>query len=282
MTKTALITGASRGLGAALADRFWSEGYSLILVARDVCRLQRIAAGLRPAEWQTCDILSCDLGQPAEVDRLVSRVVERYRALHVLVNNAAIHGPIGPLSELDLHAWRNAVEVNLMAPVTLCRGFIPLMQTDGGSIVNISGGGATAPRPRFTAYATSKAALVRFSETLAEETKSIRIRVNCIAPGPMKTRLLAEIVHNPQMSGEKEVSMANAAERDIENAFERVGRLALFLASDASRHISGKLISARWDRWEAWSEHAAELASSDVYTLRRIVGRDRDMTWGDQ
>jgi len=123
--------------------------------------------------------------------------------------------------------------------------------------------------------------LVRFSETLAEETKAMRVRVNCIAPGPMKTQLLAEIIRNPRMSGGHEVAMASAVDGESGDAFERVSRLALFLASDESRRITGRLISAKWDRWEVWPEHAAEIGLSDVYTLRRIVGRDRGMSWGD-
>jgi 3-oxoacyl-[acyl-carrier protein] reductase len=281
MKRVAVVTGASRGLGAALAGRLWDIGYSLVLVARGGPQLARVAASLPSAGGQACDFVPCDLSDPSAVESLVAGLVRRHERLDVLVNNAAVHGPIGPAWETDPAAWHSAIQVNLLAPVALCRAAIPLMRDAGGCIVNISGGGATAPRPRFAAYAASKAALVRFSETLAEETRDAGIRVNCVAPGPMQTHLLDEILRNPQASGDAEVAKALGLGPGAEGAIERVCRLVLFLASEAGRGITGKLVSAVWDRWEDWPAHAAELATSDVYTLRRIVGRDRGMSWGD-
>lgn len=282
MTRTAIITGASRGLGAALAARFWANGYSLVLIARGRAGLERTRAGLPAASAQTCEVVPCDLGDADAVDSLVSGLHKRLNRADVLVNNAAIHGPIGPAWDCDLAAWRHVLQVNLLAPVALCRGVVALMRETGGSIVNLSGGGATAARPRFAAYAASKAALVRFSETLAEEAKPMSVRVNSVSPGAMRTSLLEEIVRNPEASGALEVAKVLEADRDVEDSFARVSQLVLFLASDASRHITGKVISAVWDCWEQWPEHAEQLATSDVYTLRRIVGRDRGMTWGDR
>lgn len=282
MRRVAVITGASRGLGAALAGGFWADGYSLLLVARNRAGLERVAAGLPHSADQSCHVVSCDLGDPAAVQDLVSETLQRYRRLDVLVNNAAIHGPIGLVRDTDLALWRHTLQVNFMAPVTLCQGVVRTMDDVGGSIVNISGGGATAPRPRFAAYAASKAALVRFSETLAEEVRDRRIRVNCVAPGPMKTRLLDDILRNPQTSGSAEVAKVLALDETPDRSFDRVCRLVLFLASDTAQGITGKLISAQWDRWEDWPSHREELATTDAYTLRRIAGKDRGMPWGDR
>ena len=114
-------------------------------------------------------------------------------SLETLINNAAIHGPIGSLWKNDWSLWTEVIQVNLLAPVALCHALVPLIKETKGSIINLSGGGATGPRANFSAYATAKAGLVRFSETLAEEVKSYDVRVNCIAPGPIRTDLLRGI-----------------------------------------------------------------------------------------
>lgn len=280
----ALITGASHGLGEVLVSRFWQAGYSLCLVARSRADLERVMLSLPYKRDQVCDRLVCDLANHEAVETLTKHLKADLLELDVLVNNAAIHGPIGPVWENDITAWRHAIEVNLLAPVALCRAVVPLMQKlGGGSIINLSGGGATGPRPNFTAYASAKTALVRFSETLAEETHDMGIRVNCIAPGAMKTGLLGEVLdQGEKVAGAREFSIASKVFADGGASMDRVADLALFLASDASKGVTGKLISAVWDRWEDWPGHIEDLNNSDVYTLRRITGRDRGMPWGDK
>jgi NAD(P)-dependent dehydrogenase (short-subunit alcohol dehydrogenase family) len=282
--KVALITGTSKGLGEFLARRFWDDGYNLCLIARSEVGLQKIISSLPNNTGQRVTHLVCDMNDQALLAELSGKVGKCFSRLDVLINNAAIHGPMGPLWENDFSLWEQTIQVDLLAPVFLCRAFVPWMiETGGGSIINLSGGGATGPRPNFSAYATAKAGLVRFSETLAEETKPFGVRVNCIAPGAMKTALLGEILENgARVAGERELALAKKVFTEGGALMENVADLALFLASDASKGITGKLISAVWDDWEHWPEHLADLSSSDVYTLRRIVGRDRGFTWGDK
>ena len=282
--KYALITGSSNGLGAFLASRFWDSGFNLCLVARSEERLEKVARALPERKGQQIICLACDLANPELVVELADKVRACLPRLDVLVNNAAIHGPMGPLWKNDFSMWQQVIQVDLLAPVALCRAFVPWMkETGGGSIINLSGGGATCPRANFSAYATAKAGLVRFSETLAEETKPFGIRVNCIAPGAMKTDMLGEILKKGAgAAGDREFAIASKVFAEGGASMERVADLALFLATDASKGITGKLISAVWDDWEHWPEHLHELSSSDVYTLRRITGRDRGFTWGDK
>lgn len=279
-----LITGASRGLGEFLAHQFWASGFSLCLVARSEAGLHKVAASLPDRKGQQITVLACDLGDPVSVVQLAAKVKELLPSLEVLVNNAAIHGPIGPLWENDFALWQQAIQVNLLAPVALCRAFVPwIKEAGGGSIINLSGGGATGPRGNFSAYGAAKTALVRFSETLAEETKPLGIRVNCIAPGAMKTEMLGEVLEQgANAAGEREFAIASKVFAAGGASMDSVANLALFLASNKSNGITGKLISAVWDDWEHWSDHQDELASSDAYTLRRIAGRDRGFTWGDK
>jgi 3-oxoacyl-[acyl-carrier protein] reductase len=282
-SKFALITGGSRGLGAVLVRRFWLDGYSLGVVSRDEAAIHHVLNNLPQRGNQTATSLAFDLGRSAEVEGIIERVKNSFPKLNVLLNNAAIQGPIGPLESNDLTEWQRTVQVNLLAPVALCQGLIPALAEDGGgAIINLSGGGATGPRANFSAYATAKAGLVRFSETLAEELKPKGIRVNSIAPGAMKTAMLEEVLAKGAAAGDRELSVGNKVFEEGGASMDRVADLALFLVSDAASGITGKLISAVWDDWEKWSQHLAELSASDVYSLRRITGRDRGMSWGDK
>lgn len=284
MQKIVLITGASRGLGESLARNFWVEKYSLCLVGRNTAGLHKVADSLPERTGQQIKVLTCDLADPVSVDAFAEKVRVSFPRLDVLINNAAFHGPIGPLWENDFALWQQVIQVNLLAPVALCRAFVPWMkETGGGSIINLSGGGATGPRSNFSAYGTAKTALVRFSETLAEETNALGIRVNCISPGAMKTNLLGEVLEKgAKTSGEKEYAIASKVFAEGGASMDSVAELAQFLASDKSKGITGKLISAVWDQWKNWADHLDELTSSDVYTLRRIVGQDRGFNWGDK
>ena len=282
--KTCLITGASKGLGEYLACRFWGAGYNLCLVARNKDKLGRIIQNLPERKNQKAIYFICDLANNDETLELAAKVKSSLPRLDVLINNAAIQGPIGASWENNVSIWQKTIQVNLLAPVALCRALIPRMkEAGGGSIINLSGGGAVKPRANFSAYATAKAGLIRFSETLAEETKSLGIRVNCIAPGAMKTDMLNEIVEKgAAKTGEKEYVAASKVFKEGGASMDKVADLALFLASDASNGITGKLISAVWDNWQEWPKHIDDLYSSDVYTLRRIVGKDRGLKWGDK
>lgn len=283
MSRFALITGGSKGLGAHLVRRFWLDGYSLGVVARNHVDIHSVLDELPKRSGQSASPLVCDFADAAKVASLIDAVKATIPHLDVLVNNAAIQGPIGPLRENDLIAWQQTLQVNLFAPVALCQGLIHLMKRPGGaSIINLSGGGATGPRANFSAYATAKAGLVRFSDTLAEELKGDGIRVNCIAPGAMKTAMLQEVLQKGDAAGTREASLASEVFAKGGASMDSVADLALFLASDASKGISGKLISAVWDKWEQWPQHRDELSQSDVYTLRRIAGRDRGFEWGDK
>ena len=279
----ALITGASRGLGFHLAKRFWDDGWSLILVGRDKGKILNSCSFFENRPLQKIEILSCDLSNAHQLNKLVDIIRSSYEYLDVLINNAAIQGPIGPITDSMMSDWSTTIQVNLLSPVTLCKGLIPLLSKRiNAAIINLSGGGATGPRPNFSAYASSKVALVRFSETLANELSLTNIRVNCIAPGPLKTQMLEEILLSEELSGSYEFDKAKKVFKEGGASLDSVADLALFLASERSIGINGKLISAVWDRWEAWPNYIKELNQTDAYTLRRVNGKDRGLNWGDK
>ena len=280
--KNVLITGASRGLGAALAQAFWAEGAHLILVARSAEKMKDLVASLGPRPGQKVLTVQVDLKSPESSVQIFAETKNNFGRLDVLVNNAGTQGPIGPCWENDWEAWKETLLVDLLAPVALCRLFIPWMGGQRrGKIINLSGGGAAGLRPRFTAYATAKTGLVRFSEILAAETKSLGIDVNCVAPGAMVTSLLTDIVEaGPERAGSKEYEQALKILQGKEDQRQRAVSLCLFLASSASDGITGKLISAVWDPWDSLPDHLEDLGETDIYTLRRILPPDRRLGWG--
>jgi 3-oxoacyl-[acyl-carrier protein] reductase len=285
--QSCIITGASRGLGAAIARRFWLAGARLLLVARSSEALERLVAELAacsdhsPTTDGVAHILVCDLADPHAPARIAEEAHRRLGGVRVLVNNAALQGPIGPAWENDWAEWERAFRVNFLSPADLCRRVVPLMAATGGKIINISGGGATGPRPGFTAYASAKSALVRLSETLASETRARRIDVNCMAPGAMSSTMTEEVLAaGPLRAGEREYRDAERIKREGAPSMERAAALCLYLASPASDGITGKLISAVWDPWDALDEHLDDLQRTDVFTLRRIVPADRGLGWG--
>jgi 3-oxoacyl-[acyl-carrier protein] reductase len=259
----AIVTGASRGLGAVVAEALRAEGADLLLVARSEGALRELRDRLG------AHIFAADLRDPSAPRAILAEARRVWPRVDVLVNNAAIGGPIGRLADNDWNAWRETIQVDLLAPAELCQLAIGWMrETGGGRIVNLSGGGAASPRPNFSAYATAKCGLVRFSETIAAEVADLGIRVNCVAPGALNTDMRREV---------------------LRSGLERVGPTAdpklaagliVYLASEESAGITGKLISAVWDPWRDLHRHTADLTDTDVYTLRRILPEERGKAWG--
>jgi NAD(P)-dependent dehydrogenase (short-subunit alcohol dehydrogenase family) len=203
--------------------------------------------------------------------------------VQILVNNAGIYGPLGRIEDIEWSDWVRAIEINLLGSVLMVRAILPQFRANHyGKIIQLSGGGATNPLPRISAYAASKAAIVRFAETLAEEGREDHIDVNSIAPGPLNTRLLDEVLEaGPERVGESFYARAVKQKEDGGAPVERSAALAVFLASAASDGITGKLLSALWDPWEKLTSHRDEM-NSDIYTLRRIVPKDRGLPWGER
>jgi NAD(P)-dependent dehydrogenase (short-subunit alcohol dehydrogenase family) len=274
--KTALITGASQGFGSAIAQRFHAAGAKLILAARSEIRLASFADAIdRSIRW-----IAVDLAMPAQVDELIAFCLNDGHSPDILVNNAAIQGPIGPFDAMDFAAFRNVMEVNFFAPARICQKLIASMrQNKWGKIINISGGGATSPRPDFSGYASSKCALVRLSETLALEFAGSGVDINCLAPGAMNTQMLEQLLAAGPQAAKREYEKALKQRQSGGASPEQAADLALFLASPASDGISGRLFSAVWDNWQVLPARREELMGSDIYTLRRIVPEDRGKKW---
>ena len=282
---SAIITGANQGLGLEIARAFLREGANILICARERAKLENAREHLQGFAKGKQQVIAevADVAKPADGERIVERAIKEFGTVQVLVNNAGIYGPKGTIDEVDWNEWVRAVDINLMGSVLMVRHLLPHMKSRGyGKIVQISGGGATNPLPRISAYAASKAAIIRYAETLAEEMREFRIDVNAIAPGALNTRLLDEVLEaGPQKVGKQFYERAVKQKKEGGAPLDRGADLCVFLASSESDGISGKLLSAVWDPWEELPHHVLDLAG-DVYTLRRIVPKDRGFDWGDR
>lgn len=279
----AIVTGASEGLGREIARAFVLEGASVLMCARSAGRLAEAHAEIEALAQSSQAVVAmpADVSDPSHVDRVVARAIQALSSVQVLVNNAGVYGPIGPLETVDWAEWVRAIEINLHGSVLMARALIPHFKRQRyGKIIQLSGGGATNPLPRISAYAASKAAVVRFAETLALEVAEFGIDVNAIAPGPLNTRMMEQLLAaGAETVGPAFYERMKKVSGEGGTPLERGAALATFLASAASDGITGRLLSAVWDRWSELPARREALAGSDVYTLRRIGAADRGFDW---
>jgi NAD(P)-dependent dehydrogenase (short-subunit alcohol dehydrogenase family) len=247
-----VVTGAGHGLGRATAEALARQGAAVALLGRTpeplTATAERCAAYGNPVLPVPADVARRD-----EVEAALRDIVGRLGPVDVLVNNAGTAQPVGLLMNNDPAEWIRAVEVNLFGAMHCARFVLPGMTARrSGRIINLSGGGATRPLPGMSAYAASKSALVRLTETLAEEVRAYGVRVNSVAPGVLPTRMLEQV--------------ADASEPD-EDAIPRAVALISFLASDDAGSLTGKLISAVHDPWTTFD---GTDDGTSLFTLRRI------------
>jgi len=278
----ALITGGSQGLGRCIAEHFLREGANVVICARNAKELTAARDALaRQFPGQKVLAKTCDVADEAQVNALAAYALAELGSLEALVLNAGIYGPMGPTESVSLAEWRAALDINLFGVLLPCRAVIPHFKKAGrGKIVVLSGGGATNPLPNISAYAASKAAVVRLMETFAEELKAFKVDVNAIAPGALATRLVDEVIAaGPDKVGAAFFEKNKNWKEKGAVPLELGASLAVWLASAESDGITGKLLSAQWDPWKDLQQHREELAKSDIYCLRRIVPEDRGKKW---
>lgn len=240
--KVALITGASRGIGLAIAQAYVREGADVAVCARDPVALSAAAQALR-ALRPGARLLAqpCDVRRPEEVRRLIAAIDAGFGRLDVLVNNAAILGPRLPIAEYPLDAWQEVLEVNVTGVFLVTREALPLLRrSDAASIINLSSGLGRRGRARWGAYAVSKGAVEILTQILAEELAPEGIRVNAVNPGPTRTAMRAQAYpeEDPQTLP----------------APEEIVPIFVYLASDESRAITGQSLEARGFQWPSGAQ----------------------------
>jgi NAD(P)-dependent dehydrogenase (short-subunit alcohol dehydrogenase family) len=228
--KAALVTGASRGIGRAIAQAYARAGAKVFICGRNESSLASALDEMR----QAGDVagLAGDIGSPADVNRIARAAIDHCGAIDVLVNNASILGPREPIASYSPAAWDDVLRINLTGIFLITRAILPSMQARrSGSIINVTSGVGRRGKARWGAYAVSKGGVEVFTQVLAEEVGDSKIRVNSVNPAATRTEMRAKAY--PQ---EDPLTLPTA---------EQIVPLFLYLASDASASISGQSLEAR-------------------------------------
>lgn len=264
--KTILITGAGRGIGKRLAIGLAQTGARIGLLARSKAELDLAALEIEHGGGSSLRIRA-DVRDPEQIHAAVDRLRVHFGHVSGLICAAGIQGPIGPLWEAPIKDWKDALDTNVLGVLHACRAVIPAMvERRHGKIVVLGGSGGAKPRPFFSSYAASKAALARLVETLAEETAELNIQVNCMVPGSAYTNMTDEILRAGDRAGWKEQEEAHLVRQNGGTPAEKQIQLASFLLSERSNHVSGKMIHVGDD----WRRLEQEQVHPEMFTLRRI------------
>jgi len=241
--KTALITGASKGLGKAMALTLAEAGARLVLVSRDLALLNETAAAARKLGAEAT-VFRADVTDEAQVRQLEEAAVGHFGKIQILINNAGMNNR-KPVAEFTLTEWQQVMDTNVTSVFLMCRSFVPHMRGQGyGRILNLTSIMSHAALPGRTAYAASKSALLGFTRALALELAPEKITVNGISPGPVATEMNAPLIQNPELNRE----FVSRIPLGRWGRVEEVAQLAAYLCSEDAGFITGAdiLIDGGW------------------------------------
>lgn len=262
---TALITGAGRGIGKRLAIGLAQAGARVGLLGRSQAELDLTKLEIEHAGG-IAHRFRADVRDLEQLTAAVDRMAVIYGSIHTLIANAAVLGPVGPFVEQRPRDWKEVFDTNVLGVMNSCRVVLPqMLEARKGKILVIVDNGAASPRPNLAPYAASKAAVVRFVESLAEEVRDQNIQVNSLSPGGAYTSMTDDILQAEDRAGLKEVEEAERIRLTGGVAADKQIQLALFLTSERSNHLTGKLIHMGDDVKRLEQDNSRQ----DAWTLRR-------------
>jgi len=265
--KNVLITGGGRGIGKRLAIGLAQMGARIGLIARSKAELDLAALEIEHGGGNSFRVRA-DVRDYEQVAAAAERLRVHFGHLDILICSAAIQGPIGPLTGTKPKEWMETLDTNLGGVMNACHAVLPgMVERRRGKIIVLGGGGAAKPRPYFSAYAASKAAVARFVECLAEEVGEFNIQVNCMSPGGSYTAMTDDILRAGERAGLRDMEEARRVRQTGGVAPDRQIQLAAFLASERSNHLSGKLVHVDDD----WKKLERDSAHPELFTLRRVT-----------
>lgn len=270
--KCAIVTGGSGTIGSIAVNAYLSVGMKVVSLSRS----GKLPKGLKTDKTEFVECIKCDVSDTQKVMETIKEIGTRWNHIDILVNAAGIQGPFGKFEDTNPDEWKRNFEINVYGTYLITKAVLPFMgKQRRGKIINLSGGGSTASRPRLSAYASSKSAVVRFTETIADELRAADrlIDVNAIAPGAVNSFMTKEILENKKLVGDKEFTDATKTQQTGGSDPSLLAEFFLFLASKQSDGISGKLISVLWDDWKNFPQLVLQLQKNSLLSLRRIDGR---------
>lgn len=276
--KTVLITGATGVIGSCIAEHFFDAGYRLILSGRSEDKLKE----LKEKFGDSVLVYSVDVSKSEEVKKMLDFIDSEVGRLDVVVSAAGIYGYIGKVEQCDVEKWEDAFRVNTFGSMYTAKYSVPLLKKSKSASIIFFAGGGEGPLPNFSSYASSKGAVLRLSESLSAELKEYGIKVNTIYPGLVNSGFTKNIISvGKEFAGEEMYQLALDQVRGKAESVspDNAGKLCLFLSSEASDGITGKLFAARWDDLEKVVEHKDDIMSTDIYSPRRIKPKDRGYEW---
>jgi len=270
-----IITGGAGGIGTHLSRALVDDGFKVLVIGRDPAKFDQLYEDIKRNE--NLEFFKVDVTSIHNVSDFFRSITGSKYQLFALINCAGVQTPIGKFSEIDMEAWANNISVNLLGTSNMIKASIPFFSKGNGcgKIINFSGGGSTSSRPNFSAYAISKTAIVRLTEILAEELKDSQIDINAVAPGPINTEMLEDILKAGKKAG-NEFEVALERKKSGGESPKKVVDLCRFLLSKRSDGISGKLISAVWDHYRDPSFIERLKSDSNFCCLRRVDGTNFD------
>lgn len=266
--KSILVTGAGRGIGKRFALAFARLGSRVALVSRSKAELDLAHIEIEQAGGNALRI-KADVTDPEQLSLAVERARVGFRSsIDILICAAATLGPLESFLDASLKSWARTVETNLLGVANSCKVVLPgMIENRSGKIIALTCDVDAAPRLNFSAYTTSKAAIARFSESLAAEVMDHNVQVNCFDPGPAYTSLTDEIISARERLESRVVEAAEETRRSGGASPEAQLEHVKFLASEQSNHITGKLIHVSDD----WKKLKSASLRPDTMTLRRVL-----------
>ena len=272
--KIAIITGGAGGIGSVISHRLAEHGFRVMIVDQLKDELDTLVSKLRSMGYVAKGFCT-DVSSKEDVFEAFGQIIDEPGRIDVLINCAGVQGNIGLFWKIEMEDLEKVLQINLMGTVYASRAVIPQMIKQGrGKIINFSGGGATGSRTHFMAYGISKTAVVRFTETLAEELRPYHIQVNAVAPGAVNTRMLEEVLEAGHEAAGKEYEEAILRKAQGGTSPDLAAELVCYLASEDSDWLTGRLISTVWDPWKVWRDGKRPELSNQMYTLRRVDGKN--------
>jgi NAD(P)-dependent dehydrogenase (short-subunit alcohol dehydrogenase family) len=272
MNKHVLISGATGALGSKLAFDLASRGFDVALCSRDKSSLAELGNELTSKFDVRVELGNFSISDEESLVAFTKQAARNHGQFSGGIHAAGTLGPISRIERVSSQDWVHSIETNLIGSFVFLKTMVNQLEGGQGSLVVLSGGGATSPMPGLSSYAASKAAVVRLVETVSQELEGTGVRLNAVAPGIMKSNMTRTMIESGSASMDpQQLSKIKMVMDSAEDSSQRAVSLIHFLLETKIKGLHGKLVSAQWDEWESWSDEVNPFSDPNILTLRRTI-----------